>query len=134
MSRDSMVFYRSFMEALEELSPEQCKDVLMAVCHYAMDDTIPNLEGINRIVFNLIKPQIDANNKRAEDGKKGGRPKKTKTIGFENENHRLSESKPNVNVNENVNVNTNKHSKNKFCDYPQREIDFDAIEKKVFKN
>ena len=60
-------------------------------------------------MFKLIRPQVNANNKRREDGKKGGRPKKT--IGFENENHRLLNSKPNVNVNvnENVNVNANEN-------------------------
>lgn len=50
--------------------------------------------------FTLIKPQLSANNKRYEDGKKGGRPKKIKTSGF-------SEKKPNENENENENVNVN---------------------------
>ena len=55
------------------------------------------------MVLDLVKPQIDANNKRYENGQKGGRPKKSgteKTNGFKNE-------KPNVNENENENVNVN---------------------------
>lgn len=36
--------------------------------------------------FTLIKPQLSANNKRYEDGKKGGRPKKIKTSGFSEKN------------------------------------------------
>ena len=47
-------------------------------------------------MFEMAKPQIDANNKRHSDGSKGGRPKAS-------ENHRLENKKPNVN--ENVNEN-----------------------------
>lgn len=132
--RESMVFYRSFYDALKDLNSEQQGKLTMAILAYALDDVEPELDGIIKTCFTLIKPQLDANIKRAENGKKGaeygklgGRPRKN-PIGVNDET-------PNVNVNENVNVNNNKRkSKNKFCDYPQADYDFDALERKVFKN
>ena len=83
MNRESMVFYRSFMEATDSLEAEQYKKVLQMVLHYAMDGQMPEEQGIEYCLFALMKPQIDANNKRYENGKKGaefgklgGRPKK----------------------------------------------------------
>ena len=104
--RESMVFYKSFYEALNGLPPEAFKEVMCAVIEYALYDKEPEkLDGIANMAFLLIKPQIDANNKRYKNGAKGGRPKKptvseNKTNGYEVE-------KPNVNVNDNVNVNVN---------------------------
>ena len=63
-----------------------------------------------------------ANNKKYEDGKKGGRPAKTSGL-QEQETAGLQTEKPNVNVNENVNVNVNekvkeKNTKKKVGDLP----------------
>ena len=117
MARESFVFYRSFHTALKDLPPEQYKKTLSAGCEYALFGAEPELEGIPYIAFELIRPQLDANNKRYMDGKKGGRSKKTS--GFENEkpvvsekeNHRLLNEKPNENDNENVNVNVSSRAK-----------------------
>ena len=104
--RESMVFYKSFYEALNGLPPEAFKEVMCAVIEYALYDKEPEkLDGIANMAFLLIKPQIDANNKRYKNGAKGGRPKKptvseNKTNGYEVE-------KPNVNDNVNVNENEN---------------------------
>ena len=68
--------------------------------------------------YEMVKPNIDANYRKAVNGKKGGRPPKKKgssdekpevigheTIGSDENNHRLNNSEPNVNVNVNDNVN-----------------------------
>lgn len=113
--RDSFIFYNSFLDALDELDADTRLKVYDAITHYAIKDEEPELTGIAKAIFSLIKPQIDANNKRYEDGKKGagfgklgGRPKKEKTlknpIGVISENPKET---PNVNVNDNVNVNVN---------------------------
>lgn len=75
------------------------------------------MTGIAKNLFTLIKPQILANNKRYEDGKKGGRPKKKTSGFFKSETSGFEKQKPvgcknkktnvNDNVNENVNVNVN---------------------------
>ena len=72
--RDSFVFYRSFADAIAGLPPEEYKKVMQAIIGYALDGTEPTAGGIEYTVFCLVKPQIDANNKRYENGKKGGRP------------------------------------------------------------
>lgn len=106
---ESMVFYRSFYEALEGLSDETKASILDAILRYGLYNEEPKLKGVETSLFRLIRPQIDANTERRENGKKGGRPRKPKTIGFENENHRLLKSKPNENVNVNVNANVNEN-------------------------
>ena len=72
--RDSFVFYLSFADAIAGLPPEEYKKVMQAIIGYALDGTEPTAGGIEYTVFCLVKPQIDANNKRYENGKKGGRP------------------------------------------------------------
>lgn len=111
MKRDSIVFYASFWEVMQKMSRADRLAFVEAVCSYAFDDKETSLNGAAELAFILAKPQIDANIQRYENGKKGGRPKKTD--GFENEkpmvskkeNHTSAEKKPNVNVNVNVNDN-----------------------------
>lgn len=101
--RESFIFYRSFFDAICELDDKKRLKMYDAIMKLALDnEEIENLSGICKQLFILIKPQISANNKRYEDGKKGGRPKKEKTSGF-------FEKKPNENENENENVNVNEN-------------------------
>ena len=106
--KESFIFYRSFYEALIEMSKENQADCLMAIANYALNGEEPTLTPEVRLFFTLVKPQIDANNQRFLNGKKGGRPKKTKTKPKNNQTK--TETEPNVNVNDNVNVNVNKNN------------------------
>lgn len=104
--RDSFVFYRSFYEAINDLSKKGQNALFNAICRYVFYDKEPTLTGAASAVFKLIKPQIDANNKRFENGKRGGRPKnQNETETKPNENQNETEQQPNVNVNDNDNVN-----------------------------
>ena len=79
---DSFVFYRSFLEAVEEMNDEDKLSTLLAICNYAIYGTEPELKTpFSRAVFSLVRPNIDANRVRRVNGGKGGRPKK-ETIGF----------------------------------------------------
>ena len=108
--RESVVFYKSFYEAIKELPEEQQAHLYNAVFQYQFDGKEPELEsGIEQAMWKIIKPLLMANNERFENGKKGGRPKKekpentkTETIGYENENHRLLKSGKNENLMSNV--------------------------------
>lgn len=99
MERDSFIFYRSFYEAIRELADEEQIKVYKAISEYALDGNELELTGVSKAIFTLIKPQIDANTKRYENGKKGGRKPK--------QNQNETKTKPNVNDNVNVNVNDN---------------------------
>ena len=71
--RDSVIFYRSFYEAIDELPLDLQAKVYKAIFEYSLNYNEIVLEGIAKTIFTLIKPQIEANNKRFENGKKGGR-------------------------------------------------------------
>ena len=118
--KESFVFYASFLEAIEELDDDTQLKIFKAISNFALKNEEPqNITGVAKAIFALIKPQIIANNKRYEDGKKGGRPKKEniKTSGFENkkpvvlknEENKKPNENVNANVNENVNVNENEN-------------------------
>jgi hypothetical protein len=74
--RDGFVFYRSFYEAINELPDENFKKVVCAICRYALYGDEPlELSMIEKSLFLLIKPQIDANERRRQNGCKGGAPR-----------------------------------------------------------
>ena len=109
MERESFIFYRSFYEAIKEVDTKTQVALYDAICKKALYDEETTLNGTSKILYTLIKPQLDANSKRYSDGQKGGRPKK-ETTGFQEEKTTGYENKkPNKNVNENVNVNDNEN-------------------------
>lgn len=102
MTRDSMVFYRSFFEAVEDLPPEDFKQAVTAIMRYALDGTADDVKGVAKSILIMARPQIDKNNKRYENGTRGGRkPNDNQTI--TKAEPKCISPKPNVNVNDNVN-------------------------------
>lgn len=119
--RDSLVFYRSFAEAIADLDEADQLAAFWNIVRYGLDGTEPETRGAATAVFRMAKPQIEANNKRYQNGSKGGRkaaphatveakptrnhpetkmePKQNQT----EQNRESSEPNENVNVNENVN-------------------------------
>ena len=113
--RDSFVFYRSFYDAIKDLPRDVQGEIYTAIMEYSLyGKETENLKPIARSVFTLMKPQIDVNNKRFENGKKGGRPKSgNEPDGNQEEtkekpSNNQSETKSKPNVNDNVNANENK--------------------------
>ena len=125
LMRDSIIFYKSFLQSVKLLPKEYQLEALLAILEYALEDKMPSdQQSLALIPFTVAKPQIDANNEKYENGKKGGRPKKDKTekpLVIENKNHRLLEKettsltieKPNYNVNVNANENENVNNDDK---------------------
>lgn len=139
--RNSFVFYKSFHDSIKTLkNNQQCK-IYSAMFEYIFEKKEPTLDGVMLGIWVLIKPQLDANEKRFRDGQKGaeygsrgGRPRKKDTentpandskknpIGDKQKNpigvnkktpQGLLVKTPNVNVNDNVNVNVNDKEKEK---------------------
>ena len=71
--RDSVLFYRSFYDALRNIPDDERLRVYDAIMEYSMYDVEPDLDGTSLAVFLLVKPQIDANNKRYANGCKAKR-------------------------------------------------------------
>lgn len=105
MERDSFVFYRSFKNAVCALPESMRLQMLMAILDYALDGKEPPPDGVERAVLELIRPQLEANNKRYENGKKGGAPKGNNNAAKGKKTTKNNQKQPNVNVNDNVNEN-----------------------------
>lgn len=103
MARDSFIFYRSFYDAINELPKENQADTYSAIAKYALDQEETELTGISKAIFSLVKPQLDANYKKYENGKQ----KKSKTEANNKQKRSKTGTNVNVNVNENVNDNEN---------------------------
>jgi hypothetical protein len=73
--REGFVFYRSFYDAICELDERTQLILFRAIVDYGLDGVLPDLEGVAKAIFLMAKPQIDANYRRYENGKKGGAPK-----------------------------------------------------------
>lgn len=96
MKDKGFVFYPSFYETSAYLPDDVKLKTLSYIIEYGLYGKEPTPDSSTSYAqFVLIKPQIDANTERRENGCKGGRPRKEeKTIGYENENHRLLSEKP----------------------------------------
>lgn len=126
MNRESFVFYGSFYEALRELNETDRLAVYDAICSLALTGDCGELCGVPKAIIALIRPQIEANNRRYENGKSrkqtaskneandeqdGSKPeaKGKQTVSKTEAKGKQTRSKaePNVNVNANVNANAN---------------------------
>lgn len=75
--RDSLIFYSSFAKAIKRLPDAEQLKALWAIIDYGLEDMEPEDDGGTYMaIFDMAKPQIDANIKRKADGAKGGRPAK----------------------------------------------------------
>lgn len=114
--RDSMVFYRSFYDAIRRLPDADFAKAMRALMEYGLNGLEPEGNGVEYTVFVMAKPQIDANYRRWKNGCKGGKPSgnqdRTKTEPSDNQciptaepenNQCVPTAEPNVNVNVNDN-------------------------------
>lgn len=72
---EGFVFYRSFYEAIAELPAEECKECLRAICEYGLNGEEVAETPFAKAVLTMARPQIDANNKRRQAGRSGGKAK-----------------------------------------------------------
>lgn len=116
-NRNSFVFYRSFLDAIEDLEEAEQLKAFWYIAQYGLDGLEPDEKSPARAVFKSTKAQIDANYKRYQNGTKGGRPKTEKepndnqTITKRKPSHNQAITKAEPNVNDNVNVNVNDNEK-----------------------
>ena len=120
-NRDSCVFYASWLDAIEAMPDNVRGEALMAILVYALRGETTEKQGaMTKVIMAMVKPQIEANNKRYENGCKGGRPKveknqnetKPKPNGNQNETKKNQTITYNDNVNDNVNDNESVCKKN----------------------
>ena len=74
VNHESFVFYESFYIAMKSLSLEENKEYIWSICNYALYEETLELSPKIESMFQLIKPQLDANIRKRKNGKLGGRP------------------------------------------------------------
>ena len=74
--QESFIFYDSFREVGKDMEEKSRLAFYEAIIDYALTGELneTNLPKEIKLLFKLVKPQIDANTKRKKDSKKGGRP------------------------------------------------------------
>lgn len=76
MDRTQFTFYESFYKAIKRIKdPSERAQFYDAVCEYALYGNQPDIDSLSdlaAIAFELIKPNLDAGRKKAENGKVGG--------------------------------------------------------------
>ena len=73
--RNSFIFYRSFHEAAVLLKPKDRSEFLFAICDYALDGVRRKLPPTAEALFLLVEPILQSNQRKYENGRKGGRPR-----------------------------------------------------------
>lgn len=74
--RESLIFYQSFARAIKKLPESEQLKALWSIIDYALEDKEPDGDGMYMVVYEMAKPQIDANVERKRNGSRGGRPPK----------------------------------------------------------
>ena len=111
--RNSFVFYGSWWDAIKNLPRDVQGDVLTAIIEYGLTgETTEQLKPIAKAMLAMAKTQIDVNNTRFENGKKGGRPKPS-------DNQTATKPKPNVNDNDKETVSTDVEPVKKGANAPK---------------
>ena len=67
MERKQFTWYRSYYDALKELPAEEFRDIVLAVCAYALDGEEPELSGVARAILTLIRPTLEVGRSKAEN-------------------------------------------------------------------
>ena len=107
--REGFIFYESFRSAMKGLPAETQLRLYHALADYALYDIEPDFsdDGIALGFFTLMRPQIDANNRRRDAGLRGGRPARAVAEeAFEHQQeatteHRENQSETNAKPNDN---------------------------------
>ena len=118
--KESFVLYTQYLENVELLNMEQRGVLFTAILLYTSGQPVPEFKNDSvKIAFSFIRAQIDRDAekynqiraKRSEAGKKGGRPRKS---AGEQEASPAPRKPP-----------------NRFHNFEQRDMDYDAIVKKI---
>lgn len=120
MERDSFIFYRSFYEASTYLSNEDKWKLFDMICQYWLYWKEIGWDWPSKWMFTLIKPQLDANNKRYENWCLGWAPQGNKNAAKNWEDTTKQPKNNQKQPNDNVNVNVNENKKSQKSDDSDR--------------
>lgn len=130
MERKQFTWYRSYYDALKELPAEEFRDIVLAVCAYALDGEEPELSGVARAIFTLIRPTLEAGRSKAENRSRaeqtvisaeqtGNRPEQTKNKPEQTQNKRKqTDNKPEQTSKEKEKEREKESENDSYCSPP----------------
>lgn len=145
MARDTFIFYRDWLNALNDMPEDVQLEIYKSIAKYALDGELYELSQFAKIAFNFVKPQIDRDiekyNKVVErnraNGKLGGRKPKQTEENQENPLGYLETQKTQVNPknldndneydNDNYNDNEDEINNNKLDSYKEEPTKHDKV-------
>lgn len=85
MNKESFILFTEQETIFESLTDKQAGQLIKAIFIYERTQEVPQLQGTLKVAFAPIKQKLDKNRekyiekceKNAENGKRGGRPRKT---------------------------------------------------------
>jgi hypothetical protein len=104
ISRDSMVIYRSFYDAIKELPEKNQLEILKQIFEFGLDGIESELTGISKTIWILIKPNLEANRTKWESGCKA-KKKQSRSKAEAKPKQEASETEANVDVDVDVDEN-----------------------------
>lgn len=118
MDRTQFTFYASFYKAISRIKDDAARaKAYDAICQYALygtEEDIDSLPDMAAIAYELIKPNLDASRKKAENGKLGGAKKQSKSKPeAKDKQEQTGNKKENENEKENKNKKENKIEREK---------------------
>lgn len=115
VSRDSMVIYRSFYDAIKELPEQNQLEILKQIFEFGLDGIESELTGLSKTIWILIKPNLEANRTKWESGCKAKRKQnRSKTEAKQKQETSETEANVYVDVNDNVNEDKNDNENEKL--------------------
>lgn len=130
MERKQFTWYRSYYDALKELPAEEFRDIVLAVCAYALDGEETELSGVARSIFTLIRPTLEVGRSRAENRSRteqtsisaeqtGNRPEQTKNKPEQTQNKRKqTDNKPEQTSKEKEKEREKESENDSYCSPP----------------
>lgn len=76
---NGFTFFASYYDAIKELPEEEQSIMYVAIMRYIFDDVEPELCGTMKLIFTVMRPNLDTSKNRSNKGK-AGRKKSTKKI------------------------------------------------------
>lgn len=95
-NRTYFTFYESFFTAINKLEISEQLPIYKAIAEYALYRREPDLVGMGAVMWELIRPNLESNWVRWENGRKGGAPNgNANAVKQPKNNQKTTEKQPN---------------------------------------
>lgn len=118
MDRRSFTFKKEYYESLQAFPPAKRLAFYEAIARYSLYGEEPKLSGQMSAVFKLVRPSLDAEIRRSEEGRRSAEYQQWRSSVFVRDNFTCSACGSRG-------VKLNAHHIKRYCDYPDLRFDVD---------